>query len=305
MKYLVLDITNILYRTFFTHKTEDITTLTGLATHAALVTINKYYRQFKPHKIIMCFDRDNNWRKQYTLSDKCISKKVYKGNRRQKMTPKEKEKYAIFLSHVGEFENLIRYHTSIIVLAGEALEADDLVGGTIQTLSITDPEAEFIVVSADKDMMQFISDNVILMDPASGKARTLKDFNNDVKYFMYEKCIRGDLGDNVQSALPRVRKTRIQKAYEDPYEHANLMAEHWNGIDGTDFCVKDLFYENQLLMDLSKQPEDIQKRIITTVLEGVNNPGTFSFFHFMKFLGKYELKKIAEQAEQFAPMFSR
>lgn len=305
MKYLVLDITNILYRTFFAHKSEGDITLAGLASHTALVTINKYYKVFKPHKIIMCFDR-TSWRKEYTLSDVCISGKKYKGNRRQKMTPKEKEKYELFIGHLNEFEDMIRDHTTIVTLAGKGLEADDLVAGTIQTLGATDHSAEFIVVSGDKDMIQLLKyDGVTLIDPATGKERTLDDWGGDADLFMFEKCLRGDAGDNVQSAYPRVRKTRIMKAYNDDYERANLMMETWTDPSGQQFLVKELFAENQLLMDLECQPEHIQKDIVVTVLEGMKNPGDFSYFHFMKFLGKYELKKVAEQAEQFVPMFSR
>ena len=102
MKYLVFDITNILYRTFYAHTTEDDITVAGLAANSALVTINKYYKQYVPHKIIMCFDR-YSWRKDYTASDKCISGKPYKGNRRQNMTPSQKARYELFLKHVDEF----------------------------------------------------------------------------------------------------------------------------------------------------------------------------------------------------------
>lgn len=305
MKYLVLDITNLLYRTFYAHKTEDDITVAGLASHTALVTINKYVKQFKPHKIIMCFDR-HSWRKDYTASEECVSKKPYKGTRRQKMTPKDKERYELFLSHLDDFESMMRDHTSIITLAGKGLEADDLVAGSIQTLSVMDDEAEFIVVSADKDMIQLLGyPNVRLINPADGKDRTLDEWDGDAELFMFEKCIRGDAGDNVQGARPRCKKTRIMKAWTDDYERANLMMETWTDQHGTEFVVKQLFEENRKLMDLRCQPEEIQKQIVTTVIEGINNPGTFSYFHFMKFLGKYELKKVAEQAEQFVQMLSR
>lgn len=305
MKYLLFDVTNILYRTFFAHKSEDDITVAGLAAHSALVTLNKYFNKFKPNKIVMCFDR-SSWRKEYTKSPQCLSKKPYKGNRRKKMTPKEKEKYELFLEHLADFEMMIKDHTSIISLANDGLEADDLIAGAVQTLSAMDESNEFIIVSGDKDMIQLLKhDNVTLFDPATGKPRSLEEWNNDADLFMFEKCLRGDLGDNVQSALPRVRKTRITKAYNDEYERANLMMERWTDPSGTEFLVKDLFNENMLLMDLESQPEDIQYRIVETVLDGINNPGTYSYFHFMRFLGKYELKKISQQAETFAPMFSR
>lgn len=304
-KYLVFDISNLLYRTFFAHKTEDDITVAGLATHSALIVLNKYYREHKPHKIVMAFDRES-WRKEYTASPQCLSEKKYKGNRRQGMTPREKIKYEQFCKHLNEFEWLVRDHTSVVTLANDGLEADDLVAGFVQMKTTMEPDCHITIISGDKDLIQLLgSSNVRLVDPATGDDRTLKDWYNDPEYFLFEKCLRGDVGDNVQSAFPRVRSTTIKKAYDSDYERANLMNSSWKSPTGKEFIVKNLFKENQLLMDLRCQPEDIKMKIMTTILASLKNPGTFSYFHFMKFLGKYELKKVAEQADQFVQMLSR
>ncbi len=300
--YLVFDISNLLYRTFFINKKEDDVTVAGLATHMALTTLNKYFKQYQPHKVVMAFDRPS-WRKEYTKTDACVSKKLYKGNRRQKMTPKEKEKYREFMEHLKDFEIMMREHTSVICLTSDQLEADDLVAGFVQMYA---DENDITIVSSDKDLMQLLAyPKVTLIDPNSGKARTLDDWDGDAELFMFEKCLRGDPGDNVQSALPRIKKTRIRKAYKDPFERANVMHATWTAPDGTEFIVKHLFKENELLMDLRCQPEDIERKMVTTIMKGMKDPGHFNYFHFMKFLGKYELKKIAEQAELFANMLSR
>jgi len=304
MKYLIFDITNLLYRTFYANKNQA--DFAGLAHHIALTTVQKYYRQFKPRKMIMCFDR-SSWRKEYTASEKCVSGRPYKGTRRQKMSPTDKLHYEEFLKHLADFENIIREHTSIIALAGPGLEADDLVAGAIQTIRIidTEPSPEFIVVSADKDLIQLLRyPTVRLINPANGEERTLDEWNGDAELFMFEKCLRGDATDNVQSAYPRIRKTRILKAYNDSYERANLMMETWSDPDGKQFVVKHLFEENKILMDLQHQPNDIRHQIVVSFLEGWKNPGKFSYFHFMRFLGQYELSKLAEQADQFAQMLS-
>lgn len=303
-KYLCFDMSNILYKTFFVHKNEDDDTIAGIASHSALVTLNKYYKEFKPTHMVFCFDR-SNWRKEYTKTDQCLSGKVYKGQRRQNMTQRDKERYAIFMDHMNEFEEMIRKKTAIISLADDGLEADDLLAGVVQTMGVQEPDSEFIIVSSDKDLIQLLGyPNTTLINPADGKPRTLDEWGGDANLFMFEKCIRGDVGDNVQSAYPRLRKTRMMKAWEDEYERANLMMETWTDQNGKEFRVKDLFEENKLLMDLSSQPEEIQIKIVKTVLEGMRDPGKFSYFHFMKYLGKYELKKIAEQVDQFVPMLS-
>lgn len=308
--YLVFDITNLLYRTFFANKNEDEVTNAGLAHHAALTTLNKYFREFKPTKTVMTFDR-SSWRKAYTKSDLCLSGKLYKGNRRQKMTPKEAEKFQHFLDHINHFEEIMNERTAVVCLAADLLEADDLVAGFVQKYG---DDNQITIVSADQDMIQLLyNENIDLIDPASGKSRRPKfeeEYGGDIEYFMFEKCLRGDAGDNVMSAFPRVRKTRIKKAYTDSYERANLMHETWNeGIVGEDsfkeYVVKELYEENQLLMDLRHQPDAVRDIIDETIETEMEDPGKYSHFHFLKFLGEYELRKITESIDNFVPMLSR
>jgi len=305
MKYIAFDISNILYRTFYANKSDDDTTIAGLAHHSALTTLNKYHREFKPHKLIMCCDR-KSWRKEYTASEEAITPKQYKGNRRQKMSKSEEIKYAKFMDHLAEFEEIMRDQTSVITLAGNGLEADDLMAGVCQILTM-DPENEVILVSADRDMTQLLRyPNVRLIDPASGKDLTLDEWGGDADLFMFEKCFRGDRGDWVQSAYPRIKKTRIMKAWDDDFELANIMNETWIHPDNKkEYVVKHLFKENQLLMDLTKQPDNIQLDIVKTVLHGLKNPGSFSYFKFVGFLGKYKMKKLSQNIETFTKMLSK
>lgn len=301
----------MLYRTFFANKREDETTSAGLAHHAALTTLNKYFREHKPTKVIMTFDR-SSWRKAYTKDEElCISGKIYKGHRRQNMSPREREKFIKFINHIREFEEIMRDHTSIVCLGANLLEADDLVGGFVDKYG---NEAKITIISSDKDFIQLLRNiNIDLIDPTSGKSRRselIEKYGDDVGYFLFEKCFRGDAGDNVMSALPRVRKNRILKAYRDPYEKANLMHETWSvGLPGTDefreFVVKDLFEENKMLMDLTAQPEAVRDLIDQTIKEAMDDPGTYSHFHFLKFLGEYELKRISQSIDNFVKMLSR
>lgn len=303
MKLLVFDISNMLYRSYFANQAttgNDVDTATCLAAHMALVTLNKYFNKFKPHAVYIAGDR-SSWRKMYTQSEVCLSGKVYKGNRRQKQTPKQKAAYEEFMRHVQEFEDMIAEHTSIRVLAADKLEADDLIAGVVQM----HPDDEIIIISTDRDFMQLIRPGVTLIDPASDKPRTLEEWNGDAKYFMFEKCLRGDTGDNVQAAFPRVRKTRIRAAYTDAFERENLMHETWVNHNGKTHKVKDLFEENELLMDLSAQPDFVRERIEATIHNAEENPGEFSYFHFLKYCGKYKLKKIADQLESYVTMLSR
>ena len=302
MKYLVFDISNLLYATFFVHKQETDTTIAGLAAHSALMTLNKYYRQFKPDKVVMAFDR-SSWRKEYTASEECVSKRPYKGNRRQNMTSAEQAKYERFCAHVNDFENLITNYTSIISLAGKNLEADDLIGGFVQTHQ----DDEIIIVSADHDFLQLLKfPNVTIFSPKSGKKRDLSEYHDDPIYYLYLKYIRGDIkGDHIQSALPGVREKAVYEAYNDPYKHEELMRRVWKDPNGREFVVRDLFNENKKLINLEQQPEEIRERILHTINEEMARKKRYSFFHMLRFLKKLELNKITENLESFEPLLSR
>ena len=301
-KLLVFDISNILYRTFFAHRNVDDLTTAGLAHHQALTTLHKYHREHKPDNVIMTFDRPN-WRVDYSLSDKCLSGKKYKGKRRQDMTPSEEERYNLFKQHLSDFEALMREHTAIPCMASDQLEADDLMAGVAQMFHETH---DIVLVTADKDMMQLLRyPTVTLIDPATNTARDLSEYSNDADLFMYVKQFRGDTGDNVQSALPRVRMTKILEAYNDPYVHTELMERTWTNADNKTFKVKELFEENKLLMDLTAQPNDIRELIEDTIVDSFDKPGKYSHFHFIKFCGRYELKKITANIERYLPLLSQ
>jgi len=306
MRYLVIDSSNIIHKSFYANQSEDDITLAGVATHSALLTLNKYFKLYKPDKIILAFDRPS-WRLEYTKSDKCISGKIYKAGRRKNQTEKQKQKYKLFQEHIKDFENMVTDHTSIITLASDGLEADDLISGCVQLLTLEE-DNEVIIISADKDFMQLLRyDNVYLVDPATGDERTLQDYNNDADFFMFEKCIRGEGegGDNVQSAKPNIRKTKIVEAYNDEFVRTNLMETKWkHPISKKKFIVGELFKENDLLMNLESQPDEIMEQIINEVQRGLANPGNFNHFKFIKFCQKFGLVKVQEGVNNYIKMLS-
>lgn len=298
--YLVLDISNLLYRCFYSQKNEDEETISGMAIHIALTTVNKYFKQYKPKKrVVMCFDR-GSWRKEFTANDSSL--KPYKGNRRQDMSPAQQHKWEQFKEHLIEFEKLIEANTTIVTLYCERLEADDLMAGFVQQ----HPNDNIVIVTADSDMAQlFKHPNVTIISPITDKPQSLSKFNNDPEYYLYQKCLRGDMTDNIQSAYPRLRTTRIEKSYLDPYDRANLMNEVWTDQNKVEHIVGDMFNKNQVLIDLEYQPEDIKQLIIETINTELTLNKKFSLFYILKFLTKYELNKIKDNIDLFIPMLSK
>lgn len=315
---LVLDMSNILYKTFYVNSTEpDHENVKKLAYNASFAKLNKYYNTYKPDRMVCVFDRPN-WRVDYTKSEECYSRKVYKGHRRQQMKPAEQAMYDTFKLFVSEFEQLIRECTTLTCLAADGLEADDLMAGLCHLYGGADSASDnqctaekqqdhdVILISADKDMLQLLRyEHVILIDPATHKQRTME--NNElesVDYYLYHKYLRGDRGDNVQSAFPRYRSKKIKEAFNDVYEHTNLMKMEWIDMDERTLVVGDIVNENKLLMNLTHQPEHIQALMWTTIDEEFNSPKRFDRFKFMKFLGSSDLKNVSRYLDSYVPMLS-
>jgi 5'-3' exonuclease len=195
------------------------------------------------------------------------------------------------------------------VLKAKYLEADDLIAGYTQKFK----DDHHIVISSDKDFIQLLGNpNVVLIDPFSDKPRDLSEWDNDAKFFMFEKCFRGDAGDNVQSSYPRIQIKKIKQAYTDEFTRANVrnhkfvvefLDEKGELKNHTYECGK-LFDENKLLMDLSEQPEYIRELIDNTITNAIENRGKFDYHKFIKFLGKYELNRVLEDAEKFVQLMT-
>lgn len=306
---LIVDASNILYRTFFAHIKESLDVNVGMCHHIALSTINKYFTNTKADDVILAFD-DYSWRKAYTKNlSKCVTYKKYKGTRRKDMSPSDKEKMEKFDSHIQEFIDLFKERTRVVVLHCKYLEADDLIAGYIQA----HPDDEHILVSSDKDFMQLlVRNNLKLIDPLTDKERTLEEYNNDPDFFIFEKCLRGDNSDNVMSSYPRLRKTKLEEAYRDSLVRTNIMQNKFtvlvndeNGVpQELEFVTQDVFDENVLLMDLTAQPPEIRSLIDDTIADAIENRGKFNYIEFLRFCGRYELNAIRERADSYVPMLS-
>lgn len=318
VKRMVVDVSNIFWRSVAAQQRygpADASDSAGLGLHMSLMSLRKHWQNIQPDKLAIVFEGKENWRKSYTRSDECYSKRVYKGNR------VADPGMAVLFDVMRAFEDLAREHTNIVTLKHPELEGDDLIGGYAQHFTAIGDEVT--ILSGDKDFVQLLGNPLItLINPDDGKPRTLLGVCDvdDAGYFMFEKAIRGDSGDNVLPAFPRIRKTRLYKAYgvkdgkvdanlADAFEMSNILNSSWEFIDTETgdkrmMSVEKMIEENHLLMNLTGQPPHIREKITQVIEHESDNHGTFNFFKFNQFLGKYALAQIAERASDFVPMFS-
>lgn len=215
--------------------------------------------------------------------------------------------------------------TNCTVLKNDRCEADDFVAAFIQS----HPEDHHILVSGDTDFYQLLSSNVTIFDGLNKKTITLEKVIDekdkiilnkktkeplkiDPEYSLFLKIVRGDSSDNVFSAYPGVRETKIIKAFNDRhskgYEWNNFMMSRWTHHSGEEYVVRDRFNHNQILIDLSKQPDDIKQIMAETIAEAYNKkaiPSNALGFSFMKLCSKYNLEQLGKNPTEIIDMFKQ
>jgi hypothetical protein len=291
---MVFDTNNLLFRVAAVNMGKTFGTpeeQAGLALHTAFQSVHKYYKRFKPDQWALTFEGRDNWRKTHTKSADAVAGNVYKANRVKdaSMVP--------FFELLESFREVMTEHSSAVILSNDVLEGDDSFSAYVQ--KNTEEGHTVIGVSGDRDFVQLYKcPGFMLINPDTGKERNQpgdKDYEEDLDYWTFLKCVRGDKGDHVFSAFPRVREDKIKNTWDIKDENGNVIKTH---------RVGDLFEENKLLMDLFHQPEHIKEIMREMVIQAEANINSYSNFHFLRFLGKHKLNHIAEHIDQYTDMLS-
>lgn len=324
MKYLIVDTANTFFRArHAAHRQSDTWDKLGFAIHVTLGSVAKAFREQKADHVVFCLE-GRSWRKDFY--------EPYKKNRavaRAALTEAEAEEDKLFWETFDALKTFITESTNCTVLRHENLEADDLVAGWIQS----HPADQHVIVSSDSDFHQLLAENVKQYNGISDELHTTKGIFDkkgspvidkktkepktipDPKWILFEKCMRGDASDNVFSAYPGVRtkgtknKVGLQEAFADKetkgFSWNNLMLQRWTDHNGEEHRVLDDYNRNVTLVDLTAQPDYAKSWIAETIAENsvtksVPQIGT----KFLKFCGKYELKRLSEQAQQYVDCLS-
>ena len=324
MRYLLVDTANTFFRArHAAHRQSDTWDKLGFAIHVTLNSVTKSWRDQRADHVVFCLE-GRSWRKDFY--------EPYKKNRavaRAALTEKEAEEDKLFWETFDELKTFLYEKTNCTVLQHANLEADDLIAGWIQT----HPEDEHTIVSSDTDFYQLLGKNVKQYNGISDELHTIEGIFDkkgapvkdkktkenktipDPTWILFEKCMRGDSSDNVFSAFPGVRtsgsKNRVglKEAYEDRdkkgFSWNNLMLQRWTDHNGEEHRVLDDYQRNVVLVDLTAQPDDVKVKIaetiaVNSVTKTVPQIGT----KFMKFCGKYDLKRISDNVQQYVDFLS-
>jgi 5'-3' exonuclease len=280
------------------------------------------WKKFDADHIVICTD-GRSWRKDVY--------RQYKANRAKIRLSKsldEQEEDQIFFDALNDFENFLKNHTNVTYLHHPQLEADDLISGFIQAHE-HDLGNQFTIVSTDTDYQQLISSHVQLYDGVQNKLTTIEGFFDDKgkpfkgkehvpdpEYMLFEKCVRGDKGDNIEAAYPGARskgtknKVGILEAFENRHqqgwEWTNFMMQTWVDLEDQLHVVKDDYERNVMLIGLRHQPEHIKQLIRETVELAMcsSNDCNHVGIHFLRFCGKHELVNIAKFPDDYVTMLN-
>ena len=286
----------------------------GMAFHITFNSIKKAWNDFGGTHVVFCLE-GRSWRKDYY--------EPYKRNRsdaRAALTVKEQEEDQLFWESFDMFKTFIEEKTNCTVLQHKELEADDLIAGWIQS----HPSDKHVIISTDSDFYQLISPTVsqyngvqehhityegvfdkkgkIVIDNKTKEPKAIPD----PKWLLFEKCIRGDSSDNVFSAYPKVRKNKLEDAFKDKdnrgFAWNNLMLQRWVDHKGEEHRVLEDYERNRRIIDLSEQPADIKEKIFSTIKDNIDKEKNVSQvgIRLLKFCQLYDLKKISDQAQQYA-----
>jgi len=296
---------------------------------AVFAGIRNAFEKFDADHCIATFDK-RSWRRDFYED--------YKAHRREAvLTPIEEADQIMIERVIDEIKTFLIEYTNVTVLQARGAEADDFIARWIQIHH--EDEFSNIIVSSDSDFKQLVGGNTILYNAMyrilytpdgvfhqdkrkSKKSETRvsmygerwfvkqdkngADITFDPKWELFEKCIRGDVSDNIKSAWPRVYTSKMKAAfYGSVTDYNNFINSTW-GPDDNKKSVREAFEFNKILIDLTAQPDDVKLMLDETIVDALDKKkARLVGAHFARFCSKYQMKKLLQQADVFNTMLSK
>tara|TARA_A100001011_G_C14320277_1_gene850234 strand:- start:6050 stop:7021 length:972 start_codon:yes stop_codon:yes gene_type:complete len=317
--YLLVDTQNMFFRArHVAQRGASLDEKIGLAFHIMFNSVKKANNMFNGDHVVFCLE-GRSWRKDVY--------EPYKKNRKvvlDKRSPREQEEDQYWWEAYDDFLDYLKEQTNSSAIRSSVAEADDVIALWIEAHK----DSKNIIVSTDSDFYQLISPTVNLYNGMTNQIITANGFYDekdnpvidkktsqpkgapDPEWLLFEKCIRGDSSDNVFTAFPKVRKTKIKEAFDDRHNQGfvwnNFMLSKWTDHNGNDQLVKDCYERNKQLVDLTQQPDEVRTNILTEIVRAQNSKAIEQVgVRFMKFCNKYSLEKLAQNPTEHAKYLNK
>ena len=255
----------------------------SLVRHMILNTIRTYVKKFKeshgPEVVIAC-DNRHYWRRDIFP--------FYKASRKKNREASGHDWSSIF-DCLGKIKQELKDYSPYKVIDVDTCEADDIIAVLAMKYSTTQ---KIMILSSDKDFAQLQKfPNVEQYSPILKKA--IKEPLPAAQ--LKQLIIRGDKGDgipNIMSADSCIVDGVRQKAITE----AKIIG--WMNQAPEDFCTDEMlrnFKRNEMLIDLTKIPDNLKTSILDTYEEakGKNKQ------EFMNYMIANRLKNLIEVIDEF------
>ena len=314
MTYILVDTQNMFFRArHVAQRGSGLDEKIGLAFHIMFNSIKKAHNMFNGGHVVICME-GSRWRKDIY--------EPYKKNRKvvlDKRSPREQEEDQYWWEAYDDFLEFIKTQTNCSAVRSSIAEADDVIALWLETHK----DSKNVIVSTDSDFYQLINTNVSLYNGVTNQIVTVNGFYDEKdnavidkktgqpktapepEWLLFEKCIRGDSSDNVFTAFPKARTTKIREAFNDRANQGfvwnNFMMSRWTDHEGNEQRVKDCYERNKRLIDLTQQPENVRADVFQQILEAQNTKQIEQVgVRFMKFCNKYDLIKLSQHPTDHA-----
>ena len=275
---VIIDFSHLFFRYVFANEAK-INQNPNFLPHLLLNSIIETIENFKINKsnvLVLALDtsRAKTWRRKiYPL---------YKANRDEKSDNIDWETFYDILADLIE---LLKTSTDIHVLKHEEAEADDIIYVGTKFFK------ETIIISSDKDFLQLQSDIVKQYDPIKKKYMSVeeKGFTSTEDFLKYHICM-GDKIDNI----PNVRRGWGDKTIR---KHLSNLGELFK-TDKNIKEIKENYLSNEILIDLNKLPEIIDKDI-KSEYNSIIKTSNYHYMNLLKYCKKHNLKKIMDNVQKF------
>lgn len=105
------------------------------------------------------------------------------------------------------------------------------------------------------------------------------------------------------------KRVGIREAYEDRiaqgYAWNSFMNTNWTRHDGEEVTVRQMYAHNQILVDLTKQPEEIKELMDSIIFKDEVKSIPMVGVYFLRFAAKYELIHIQNSPESYVKLFTK
>lgn len=255
----------------------------GLVRHMILNTIRTYVKRFKkthgPEVVIAC-DNRKYWRRDIF--------EHYKAGRKKARQSSGHDWNTIF-ECLNKIRDELKEFSPYKVIDVDSCEADDVIAVLASKFSANE---KVMILSSDKDFAQLQRfPNVEQFSPI------LKKYIKEPLPLIQLKqlVIRGDKSDGIPNILTR-GDVFVTGGRQRPITEAKIIK--WINQKPVDFCTEDMlinFSRNEMLIDLTKIPENLKESILDTY----ENTKGCTKQEFMNYMVANRLKILIEHINEF------